>query len=622
MSAITVERQDITSVCALSGRLNSNRETSLEAAQYDDGLDDGGDDECDDDDAAAGSVLSDEEDADAEAKLLLLCSIKQNEAYVTGGKDVSVVARGSLARNVQFWEGIGACKYVVNVIRNGYALPFNSLPKPYVIRNHKSAQAHASFVNESVEDLLERGCVQQVDEGDVIVSSPLGVVNNGKKLRLILDLRYVNMHLKSQKFKLEDWKTITEVYGKGDFLVTFDLKSGYHHIEIAEAHRKYLGFKWQLNSVTKSFVFCVLPFGLSTAPYLFTKVTKPLLSHWRRQGIRCHLYMDDGAGGHSTYEGAVEVGKTMLHDLKAAGFVPHPEKCCWTPSQEVEMLGMQFNLKNDCIKVTEKRVVKLKHCLQIVKHSTVVSAREVARLAGYLLSMSLAVGPVCRLHTRAMYRFIESRTSWSACRPLTKEVADEVDFWISTFDKVHGQPIWKSIPVKAVLTWSDASDSGWGGFSLQQGLEVAHGEWPPEVLVRGMSSTWRELRGTALVLSSLAHRIAGSTCIHRTDNQAAAHIITNGSRKDHLQAEALSIHKICQQHNVKLVAEWVPREQNELADYYSKIVDRDDWQVNPQIFQQLDHAWGPHTLDCFASYVTKQLPRFLLTLVEPRLLCC
>ena len=90
-----MERQDITSVCALSGRLNSNRETSLEAAQYDDGLDDGGDDECDDDDAAAGSVLSDEEDADAEAKLLLLCSIKQNEAYVTGGKDVSVVARGS-----------------------------------------------------------------------------------------------------------------------------------------------------------------------------------------------------------------------------------------------------------------------------------------------------------------------------------------------------------------------------------------------------------------------------------------------------------------------------------------------------------------------------------------------
>ena len=192
-------------------------------------------------------------------------------------------------RNVQFWEGIGACKYVVNVIRNGYALPFNSLPKPYVIRNHKSAQAHASFVNESVEDLLERGCVQQVDEGDVIVSSPLGVVNNGKKLRLILDLRYVNMHLKSQKFKLEDWKTITEVYGKGDFLVTFDLKSGYHHIEIAEAHRKYLGFKWQLNSVTKSFVFLCIAVWFVYGTIPFHKSNKALVVSLEKAGYKVSL---------------------------------------------------------------------------------------------------------------------------------------------------------------------------------------------------------------------------------------------------------------------------------------------------------------------------------------------
>jgi len=58
------------------------------------------------------------------------------------------------------------------------------------------------------------------------------------------------------------------------------------------------------------------------------------------------------------------------------------------------------------------------------------------------------------------------------------------------------------------------------------------------------------------------------------------------------------------------VPEWVPREENELADYYSKVVDVDDWQINPRLFQSLDEAWGPHTLDGFASLITKKVDRY------------
>ena len=31
---------------------------------------------------------------------------------------------------------------------------------------------------------------------------------------------------------------------RGDFMFSFDLKSGYHHVDIAELHQKYLGFEW------------------------------------------------------------------------------------------------------------------------------------------------------------------------------------------------------------------------------------------------------------------------------------------------------------------------------------------------------------------------------------------
>ena len=41
-------------------------------------------------------------------------------------------------------------------------------------------------------------------------------------------------------------------------------------------------------------MFCVLPFGLSTACYVFTKLLHPLIKKWRSQSLRCIVYIDNG----------------------------------------------------------------------------------------------------------------------------------------------------------------------------------------------------------------------------------------------------------------------------------------------------------------------------------------
>ena len=206
------------------------------------------------------------------------------------------VVVGSLARCKPFWETMGASEFVLRIICEGYLLPFVQLPRPKTVKNHSSAQCQFDFVTDSIRDLMERGCIKEVKSEEAMICNPLGVVNNGKKLRLILDLRYVNTYLAKFKFKMEDLKTVARVYEKGDYVITFDLKSGYHHIEIAQEHQNYLGFKWfNAEGTITTYVFCVLPFGLSTAPYVFTKVTRVLLRRWRELGIRCQLYMDDGS---------------------------------------------------------------------------------------------------------------------------------------------------------------------------------------------------------------------------------------------------------------------------------------------------------------------------------------
>ena len=43
---------------------------------------------------------------------------------------------------------------------------------------------------------------------------------------------------------------------------------------------------------------------------------------------------------------------------------------------------------------------------------------------------------------------------------------------------------------------------------------------------------------------------------------------------------------------------------------YSRIVDYNDWMLNPSIFSWLDALWGPHTIDRFANPSNVQLERF------------
>ena len=59
-----------------------------------------------------------------------------------------------------------------------------------------------------------------------------------------------------------------------------------------------------------------------------------------------------------------------------------------------------------------------------------------------------------------------------------------------------------------------------------------------------------------------------------------------------------------------LESQWLPREENARADLLSRVIDRDDWSLNPEVFMSLDARWGPHAVDRFSSYFNSQFVRF------------
>ena len=258
--------------------------------------------------------------------------------------------RGRLHQCVNFWkEELCAPPWILDTITQGYVLPLFSEPTPYSRPNQHSALAEVDLVNKAVSELL----VGEYTEGPPIVCSPLSMVVSGSgKKRLVVNLRHVNRYLWKQKFKYEDLRVAMMLFNPGEWMFTFDLKSGYHHIDIVLHHRKYLRFAWG----GEYYRFAVLPFGLASAHYAFTKILRPLVCLWRNKGLRAILYLDDGICAVEHGETAKVASQWVQDTLRQAGLVANEAKCAWTPSTVVQWLGFRIDLLKGCISVPEGKI--------------------------------------------------------------------------------------------------------------------------------------------------------------------------------------------------------------------------------------------------------------------------
>ena len=137
------------------------------------------------------------------------------EALVETFENVSGInVKKGLTSHAQFWRDIGASPWVMRVIEQGYSLPFTVEPPPAFLTNNQSAFKHQAFVSNEIQRLLETGCIREVECDEAHIISPLSVAENTEKLRLILDLRYLNSFLSVPKFKYEDVRSIRDLFNK------------------------------------------------------------------------------------------------------------------------------------------------------------------------------------------------------------------------------------------------------------------------------------------------------------------------------------------------------------------------------------------------------------------------
>ena len=178
--------------------------------------------------------------------------------------------------------------------------------------------------------------------------------------------------------------------------------------------------------VQQFFQFTALPFGLFSAPYIFTKLLKPLVKYWRSQGKSLAIFLDDGIGAACTYISGKIFSLQTHADLLKFGFLPNESKCVWDPVQEITWLGVSINTSEATLRLTAKRVDSILTDIDnILAHKNKQQhVKTFASICGKIISCGNCVGNLTKLMTRRLYTLINSAPNWNSELSITEDLLE------------------------------------------------------------------------------------------------------------------------------------------------------------------------------------------------------
>ena len=114
------------------------------------------------------------------------------------------------------------------------------------------------------------------------------------------------------------------------FLYKFHISHGYHHLDNDNNHLKYFGFSWKIDSKISYFMLTVLPFSLSSAPFIFIKVMRCLVKILEKGRDKKFEYiLTTVLEPPPSLDLVLEETKSDRNSLTQCGFIINLEKSVW-----------------------------------------------------------------------------------------------------------------------------------------------------------------------------------------------------------------------------------------------------------------------------------------------------
>lgn len=242
-------------------------------------------------------------------------------------------------------------------------------------------------------------------------------------------------------------------------MATLDLTDAFLLIPVATPYKKYLRFMFKGNY----YEFNCVPFGLCTAPFVFTKLMKPVVENLRSRSLLSVVYLDDFLLIGKTKEECLKNIKVTRELLQNLGFIVNLEKSNIIPTKKVKYLGFNWNTRKMIIELTTEKKETIYKKAKEFYHKKNCKIRELAQFLGSLIASCPAV-KYGNLYTKSLERekylsLIKENGNFESKMNLPDTLLPDLEWWIDNIF-VANYPIKTS--EFSLEIFSDASLTGWG----------------------------------------------------------------------------------------------------------------------------------------------------------------
>lgn len=329
-----------------------------------------------------------------------------------------------------------------------------------------------------------------------------------------------------------------------------------------------------------------MPFGLSTAPFTFTKLLKPVINCLRSKGYKSVIYLDDTICIGNSYQECLENCQMTISLLECLGFIINKEKSVIVPTKIAIFICFIVNTKEMTLSVTSKKREAISLLIKKFIKMDQCAIREFAKLIGTLVACCPAVSYgflYTKIFEQQKYQALcAENNNFDAIMNINDNCKTDLEWWQSQI-KISNNPIRQynfSLEIN-----SDASGTGWGAYCNSQ---VANGFWTQKDKENHIN--FLELLAAFLGLQCFAKDLHSCQILLRIDNTTAIAYINRmgGIQFPKLNSLARDIWQWCEVRRIWLFASYIKSKENKEADQESRIKNVDsEWELASNCFLKI-----------------------------------
>ena len=446
------------------------------------------------------------------------------------------------------------------------------------------------MVDSYINSELVNTKIARLQQSHTLHTSPIGIIPKSSqpgKFRLIVDLSApkgfsINDGVSSELCSLEYTSvdvaaSLVERCGRNAWMAKLDLQSAYRMVPVHPYDRPLLAIKWR----DRVYEDHALPFGLRSAPKIFTAVADGLAWALIQSGITVMLhYLDDFFFCCPNQSNACKEALDIAVPLcKSLGLPVAPHKVVG-PKTVLSFLGIIIDSERQELRLPADKLSSIKALLRKFLGKRSATKHELQCLIGHLNHAARVVKPGRTFLREVISTMTIPKHSYHRVR-LNVHCRADIAWWAQFCQSWNGIAFFPNMPA-GLTSISDASGA-WGcGAFVKQSNQWFQLQWPPAWSSKDIAV--KEMVPIVISTAIWGRSWSNSTVTFRSDNMTVVHTLSKGSSRDPHLSHLLRCLFFFEAHfKFEHTASHIPGKLNVAADALSRNNATTFFSLSPQV---------------------------------------